>query len=267
MANALILEPIAMSTITPSATASGYTGANMALDQMGLVWNSGSGSATRDIEIDLGADTALDTIVLIGLNGAQSTWDWSIDLATAAQGPFTGAFFAGTSRDLLAGANATTSGLGKAFWQASSETSPPASARYVRINFTNLSNAAVEVSRIIIASAFQPSINFSYGAAYGVRPLGAVNFSNTGVLLRRQAAKMRGVGLSFRAATQAEIEDSIQPLLERIGNDKPLCIVTNPDANANLQNRIYFGFLTGNLGSIHARLGGFQSDFNLVALD
>lgn len=267
MADAIILEPIAMSVITPSATATGYNGDNMANDQMGLVWNSGAGSSTRDIIIDLGADTAIDTIVLVGLRGATSSWDWSIDLATEAQGAFTGGFFAGTSRDLLAGANMPVSGLGKALWQASSETSPPASVRYVRINFTNLSSAAVEVSRIIIASAFQPAINFSFGAVFGFRSMGRLEFSKAGVPLRRQAAKLRAVGLRFTGATQAEVDDSIHPMFERLGNDTPLCIVTDPAADANLQNRIYFGYLTGDLGTVWAVKGGFQAQFNVVALD
>jgi len=267
MGNALILEPKAISSITPSNTASGYSGSNMALDLMGLVWKSDTGSATRNVIFDLGSDTAVDTIVLVGLNGALQAWNWSIDLATSAQGAFTGSFFAGSSRTLLAGTNSPTSGLGKALWLASSETSPPATSRYVRVNFSNLGTAAVEVSRAIIGSAIQPGINFAYGAGFGVRSMGNVDFSNTGVPLVRNGARLRGLAISFDAATEAEVQTSIQPMLERLGNDNTICVVTDPDANADRQNRIYFGFLTGDLGTIWARLGGFQAKFNLVALD
>lgn len=265
MANALFYELLAMTSVSASSTASGFAASNMGLDYMGLVWRSATGSATRSVTIDLGSDKAVDSIALFGLAGALSSWDWAVDLATAAQGAFSGAYWSGSAEDLLAGSAMPTSGLGKALWQAPA--GAPASARYVRLNFSNLGGAAVEVARIAVGARIQLDRNFRFGAAFGVRPLGSAEFSARGVLLRRRGKKLRGVGVSFGHVHRDEVESKVQPLLERVGNDTPIVLVTDPAADAQRQSRMFIGFLTGNLGSIWARPGGFQADFNLVALD
>lgn len=264
MANALLLEALDMVSITASNTASGYSDDNIGKPQQGLVWKSDTGSATRNIVIDLGSDKPVDSVWLFGLAGAQPSWQWSVDLATAAQGAFGGSFTAGPTEDLLAGSEMPVNGLGRALYRFAS---PPAATRYVRINFSSLGSAAVQVSRALIGEAIQLGRNYSHGAARGVRPLGAVDFSVRGVVLRRSGAKLRGIGISFGSAYRDEVEDMIQPLLERVGNDTLVGIVLDPDAHAQRQNRMYDGFLTGDLGTIHARPGGFRADFNLVALD
>lgn len=269
MTNALLLEPWPMVAVTASSTASGYSADNVAIgdkaDMIGLVWRSAAGASSRSLVIDLGENRAVDSLVLLGLLGAQASWDWSIDLATQAQGAFTGAFWAGSSEDLLAGSEMPVNGLGRALWQAPA--GAPAVARYVRINFTGLASAAVEVARVIVAAKIQLDRNFQFGAAFGVRPLGSAEFSIRGVLLRRRGKKLRGVGISFGAVHRDEVEAKVQPLLERVGNDSLVAIVTDPSPDAQRQNRIYAGFLTGDLGTIWARPGGFQANFNLVAID
>lgn len=264
MAHALLLEPLAMESITASNTASGYSAANIGNDYMGLVWKSDTGSATRDIVIDLGEDKPVDTIALHGLAGALGSWQLSVDLATAAQGAFGGAFTAGPAVDLLAGSAMPQSGLGRALYQFAS---PPALSRYVRLNFSALGTAAVQVARAVVCKKLQLERNYGYGAARGVRPLGKVDFSVRGVLLRRKGKKLRGLGISYASVKRDEVEEAVQPLLERVGNDELLGIVIDPDADAQRQNRMYLGFLTGDLGTIHARPGGFRADFNLVAID
>ena len=265
MANAILLEPKAMASITASATASGYDPGNVGLDPSGVVWNSGAGSSTRSLTIDLGADTAVDTIVLTGLHDAQPGWTWTIDLATAAQGAFSGAFWTSSSAALLAGEIMPESGLGRAFWQA--EAGAPAAARYVRINFAGLAGAAVQVSRVAIGAKIQLERNFQYGAAHGVRPMGAADFSTRGALLARAGVRLRGLGISFLHAHRDEVENRVHPLLERVGNNRPIAIVRDPAPHEQRQNRIYFGVLTGNLGTINRRPGGWQADFNLVDLE
>ena len=265
MANALILEPRAPVGVVASSTAPGRRAANVANDYMGMVWRSGEGADSQAITLDLGADVPLDTISLHGLFGAQPGWQWTVALASEAQGAFTGAFWTGAALPLLAGSVLPVSGMGKALWQAPADA--PALARHVRLTFSGLANAAVEIARAVVAAKIQLGRNFKFGAAAGVRPLGTVDWSARGVLLRRRGNKLRGVGISFFNVYQDEAEGLIRPLLERVGNDNPLVIVTDPEPHAQRMNRMYFGFLTGNLGDIWARPNGFQVDFNMVALD
>lgn len=264
MPNAILLRPLPAG-VTASATAAGYDAAHVLADPAGVVWNSGTGAATRTLTFDMGADVLIDTIVLTGLAGAQSGWTWAISLATAAQGAFGGAFWAGSAETLLAGTAMPTSGMGRALWQAPA--GAPAAARYLRITFAGLGTAAVQVSRAAIGAKIQLDRNFQYGAAQGVRPLGTADFSSRGALLRRHGPRLRGLGLSFAAVKRDEVEERVNPLFELVGNAHPIAIVTDPAAHAQRQNRIYFGVLTGNLGTINRRPGGWQADFNLVDLE
>jgi hypothetical protein len=265
MANAILLEPLAMTAIAADSTASGYAAGNLGSDWMGLVWRSATGASSRSVTVDLGSDRPVTAIMVLGLAGAQPGWDWSIDLATAAQGAFSGSYWSGSAQDLLAGSQMPVSGLGRALWQAPD--GAPAAARHVRINFLSLASAAVQASRLVIAEAVQLDRNFRFGAAFGVRSLGTLEFSARGVMLRRKGKKLRGVGISFPHIHRDEVEAKVQPLLERVGTDTPIGLVIDPAADAQRQNRMYFGPLTGDLGTVWARPGGFQADFNLIALD
>lgn len=274
MANALLLRPLPWASVTASSTAdAARVAGNLALDRMGLVWRSASGSATRSLTVDLGADAPVNTIALFGIgagDGAPSpAWQWSVDLATAAQGAFTGSFWSGTAESLLAGSTMPVSGPapanGKALWLAPA--GAPASARYVRLNFSALASAALQVARLCIGARIQLERNFSYGMALGLRDLGTLDFSPRGVLRRRQGAKLRGIGLQFNHVYRDELEGQVQRLFERIGTTGALVVVTDPDAHAERQNRMYLGMLTGNLGSVLARPGGYRAEINLVAID
>lgn len=267
MANGIIFRVLPISSVTASTTAFGYHPENVTEDYMGTVWRSATGSATQTLTIDLGEDTAFDTITLHGLAGATTDWQWQIELATEAQGAFTGAHFDGVTADLLAGANFPVHGRGRALWMASDETSPPASARYIRITFSAIDSGAVQVSRVCIGQDVGITRNFALGAAFGVRSFGQVDYSSRGTLLRRKAGKKRGLGVSLDHESRAVVEASIQPLLEQCGNDEPVVIVFDPEPDAERQNRIYFGLLTGDLGTVWAKVGGFTTQFNLVAED
>ncbi len=272
MANATLMRPLQWSAITPSSTASGFSAANLApwpVPRMGRVWRSDTGSATRSMVIDLGSDQAVDTIALFGIgegNASPSTsWTWSIDLATAAQGAFSGSFWAGSSAQLLAGSVLPVSGRGKALWLA--PVGAPAAARYVRLNFAALGTSALQVAVVAIGQRFQPQRNYSYGAAFGVRDLGSLDYSPRGVVLRRPGVKLRGMGLTFSAVRRDEVENTLQRLFERVGTTEPVVLVTDTDPNAQRQNRMGIGHLTGNLGTVHRVPGAFQAELNFVAVD
>jgi len=265
MANALLLEPLRPTAIVADSVAMGHSALFTDRDEMGLVWRTEPGADSHWLRMDFGADVAIDTMILLGLAGASPDWAVTIELATQAQGPFLASWWTSEAAPLLAGAELPTSGLGKGLWRAPD--AAPAAARYLRLTVSGLGTAALEVARVVVSKAIQLDRNFRYGAALGVRPLGSLDWSARGVMLRRRGKKLRGVGISFPHVRRDEVEAKVQPLLERLGNDEPLAIVIDPEPDAQRQNRIWFGFLTGDLGTTWARPGGFQADFNLVAVD
>jgi hypothetical protein len=265
MTNALIIEPLAMSSISASNTASGYDAGYLGNDFIGVVWKSDSGLSSVTVTVDLGSDVAFDAACLSGCVGAQAGWTLQVKIATEAQGSGFAGAWTGDTETFLAGTESPRHGRSKALWLAPS--GAPASGRYIRFTIASLSSLPVTIGRIVIGKKIQLARNFSFGGAFGVNALGSVDFSVNGVPLRRFGKKLRAIGISFGHVHRDEVEEKIQPLLEVAGNDTPVMVVTDPDAHAQRQSRIYFGFLVGNIGTVWARPNGFQTQINLVAID
>lgn len=268
MSNAIFMRPLPMTAISGSNTLAGYEPAYVANDYLGVVWKAqNSGAAAQEIILDLGANVAIDTVALIGMTGAAATWTLTISAATQAQGPFTGASFSWPAVTLLAGTQMPVSGRGRAYWEKPA--GGPATARYWRITITTpANNTPVVIGRAVLGQRIVPERNFDFGAAFGVRDHGSLSWSTRAVMLRRDAPRLRSAGLSFSALYRDEVEGFVQPLLERVGITRPILIVTDTGAHAQRQNRIYFGPLIGELGTIWAKAGGgFQWQANIVDLE
>lgn len=264
MSNALLIQPYALSSVTATNTDAGYSASNLTTDYMGMTWQyTTGGGGAQSFVVDLGSDKSIDSVVLLGISGVLVATTWDVYIATAAQGstfgPSTTAF---TGAQLWAGSLLTSGSLAKALGTFGAIT-----GRYVKITITPPGGYAFRMARIIIGDGVTLATNFVFGASFGVKPLGSLDFSARGVLLRRSGTKLRALSITFPAASRSEVETSIQPMLEVLGNDSPLCIVTDTDSDAQRINRIYFGFLTGSLGTVWARLGGFTADFNMVCID
>lgn len=265
MSNAIIVEPLAISSVKAiDGSATGYDPAVVANDLLGVVWQSEVETMTR-LRIDLGSDVPFDTIILLGLGGTLSTATLQVSIATDAQGPSFGPSWSDSARTLTAGANAPRSGRQKSLWTAPA--GAPAAARYIMLRFDIPASSAISVGRVIVGQRIALQRNFRFGAARGVRSLGDVRFSPSGVPLVRRGGKLRTIGLSFSAIYNDEVENSIAPLIERVGTDTPIALVTDPADHADRQNRIYFGYLDGAPGTVQARAASYQADFNMVALD
>jgi hypothetical protein len=275
MANALLFRPLRWASITASVTATNYSADNLLpwpVPRMGRVWRKTSGASNASLTIDLGSDHEVDTIAAFGIGNGDAppvgvSWNWQIDFATEAQGADFGAGDFWTSGSLSFAQTGTlpVSQRAKALWLAPS--GAPSLVRYIRLRFTNMGGDATQIALIAVGKRFQPQRNYSFGAAFGVRDLGELDYSPRGVVLHRRAKKLRGMGLTFRALRKDEVEGQLQRLFEQVGNTDPVVLVSDPAADAQLQNRMGIGHLTGNLGSIHRVPGAYQAEINFVAVD
>lgn len=266
MSNAVIVRPLPFAAVTASSSAAGSLPAYVGNDHAGVVWRSGTGQASQSIVVDMGADTLIDAALLVGCTGATAAWTLTIEAATAAQGNgFPGGSWSSGSMPFLAGSEMPVSGRGRALWLAAG--SPPPAARYWRFTIGGLAGGAATIARLILGRKIQLARNFQFGAALGVRDTGAVNISARGVLGRRRGVRLRSIAVSFGHAHKSEVESAINPLLERIGNTETLAIITDPDAHAQRQNRIWFGTLVGDLGVIWSRPDGFEWRVSLLGLN
>lgn len=265
MSNSIVVKPLPFASVTASSTAAGYDPAYVGNDYMGVVWKSAAGAASRTITVDMGSDVVLDTALLLGCTGADANWTLKVEAATAAQGnTFPAGSWAGATLPFLAGTAMPTSGRGKALWLAPA--SPPPASRYWRFTLGGLGTGAATIARLVLGRKLQLDRNVVYGAAFGVRDLGGVDFSRRGVLMRQRGQKLRTVNVTYPAATRAEVEGYVQPLLEELGNTDPLAFILDPDADAQRQNRIWFGVLLGDLNTVYANPTGYEWRANIVDL-
>jgi hypothetical protein len=261
MGKALVLRPLAIAAASADSSAAGHLPAYAVNDHAGIVWKSFGGASADALNLDLGAGNAkaIDLALFFGCTGATTSWQLSVaalndDLSVA---------WASASAQFLAGSTPPSHGRGVGYWRAD-PASPPPAKRHWRFTFSNLGGAQVTIARAAIGQAIALERNFAFGAAFGVRDLGRVEFSPMAALLRRRAARLRVLGLSFPAVRKDEAEGKIQPLLELSAGQEPIALVTDPDAHALRQQRCWMGWLEGELGTVWPRPSGFEWRANLV---
>lgn len=262
MANAWLIRPEAIAAVVASSTAPGRTAAHVANDFAGVVWRAaGAGHAT--LTIDLGEDRIADTIALFGATGALPGWLLRIRAATQAQG----SGLENTVVDsgvvpFLAGAEMTHDGRGIAVWGGDNQIA----ARYWHFDI-DAGAGTVEIARVVIGRRIRLARNFAFGAGFGVKDLGSIEWSRLGVMNRRRGAKLRTVSLTFNSIHKDEVEQAVQPLLEHVGVTDPIALVTDPSPHPMRQRRCFFGPLTGDtLATSWRRADAFSAPFNLVSL-
>lgn len=261
MPNGWAMRPMVPAALEVTSEAAGYSRDYMLNDHMGVVWKTATGSASHAIKADLGSAQVVDAALFFGCTGAQAGWTLSVNAANSSD-MVTDAWSGGTV-SFLAGSEFPTHGRGVGYWEAA--TTPPA-RRYWRFEVLGLASAALTVARLAIGTRLTLERNFVFGGAWGVRDLGRTDFSPQGVLLRRQAAKLRTLGLSFPHVRKDEAEGKVQPLIELRGSQHPIVLVTDPAANAMRQRRCWFGVLASELGTIWRAPNAWEWRNNLVDL-
>lgn len=266
MANAIILQPLpAVGAVTTLGTVQLGAGANLFNDYAGVVCQLAcdNGSNAAGVQFDLGADTPIDTLLVFGVQLFPASGTMFISWATAAQGPFTGASASDASAVAYAGTATMTSGKGVSFWSVAA----PVTARYVRLSYlAGSAGQALQLSRVVIGRRIQLGRNFSYGAGFGVKDLGSLDFSRRGVLLRTRGKKLRTAQITFSAVRKDEAEAAIKPLIEQLGNTEMFALVTDPTANAQLQNRCYFGPLVGDVALKWSNAAAWEAALNQLSI-
>ena len=267
MANAWMLRPLVPTGLATIGTVTTGQVDYAFNDYAGVVFemlcDSGAGGMTGSVRLDLGVNTAFDTVMVFGVSRIPSTSSFNVNWATSQQGNFTGAFSTGTPTSVYAATIIPASGVGVTLWSLPSVVG----ARYLSLDYTALTAGRyLRISRVVVGRRVQLARNFSYGANLGVRDLGSLDFSPRGVLQRRRGAKLRTAALTFSSVYQDELETTTKPLLELIGNTDMLGLVLDPDADAQRINRCYFGPLVGDLGHTRRNAVAWETKVNLVSI-
>lgn len=272
--SAWIIPPLPIVSAVGAAQP-GFAAENVASDYAGIVWRSTPGDIAA-LSLDLGSDLVVDTVALFGIASAVGSARIRIRGATTAQGPSfngvptssgvgVGNFWLSPTVDLYAASNRLANGFGVGLWSNAGPI-PPGAVRYVYIDFLDLAGGSVQIGRVVVGKRIDLERNFAFGGAFGVRDFGQTDFSNRAVLLRRQAPKLRTIGISFPAIERDEAEEAVLPLLEQLGGTGPVALVTDPAPHPMRERRCYFGPLVGDLGAVWRTARSWEARVNLVSL-
>ncbi len=279
MANAFLLEPAPFVVAYDGFAAPGHPLDYAGNDYAGVIWRTVPGDNFTVI-VDFGRDILLDTILLFGVwgNVTSAAPTVRVALATEEQGPSfqqqnvsdgkgVGNHWLEPNPPALFAGSSTRPDRGVTMWIAPAGVPRPAFARYLYLNFVGL-NAGnqIAMARLVAGARIELERNFSFGAGFGVKDLGSLEFSRRGVLLRNRGAKLRTTSLTFSNVRKDEVEALTKPLLERIGNTECIALVTDPSPHAQRQNRCYFGPLVGDLSQTWRRADAWEAKINMVSI-
>ena len=266
MANAFLLKPLApAATSLVGGTLTAGSVDNLFNDYAGVILSGNcNGSSNRlTFSFDLGADTSIDALMIFGVSLFPTNGFLTINYATAAQGNFTGSYGSDGTPVPYAGSVGMTSGKGVSFWAPAA----PVTARYIQIVYTAPAPGyVITLSRVVIGKRIQLARNYSNGVQLGVKDLGSLDFSARGALIRRRAAKLRTVGLTFSSIYKDEVEAQTKPLLEQIGNTEMIGLCLDPAVDAQRQNRCYYGPLVGDLSHTRRNAAAWEAKVNQVSI-
>jgi hypothetical protein len=261
MANAWAMRPLAPAAVT-AVSGDGSDPMNVANDYLGVVWRSISTASTKSLTVDLGASPSpVDAALFFGCTSVPAAT--LITVEAADNSGFTVNYFTSGPLTFIAGATFPVHGRGVGYWES---TGAVLTRRYWKFTFDNGGVAVMTVGRLALGQKLQLARNFGFGGAWGVRDLGNVDFSPAGALLRRQAAKLRTIGLTFSSVYKDEVETKVQPLLQLVAGQHPIALVTDSAVSSLRQTRCWIGPLIGELGTVWRNAAACEWRANLVDL-
>lgn len=233
-------------TLTPDSEAATMEAANLLKPQPTDIWLRPGGAGQLELLIDLGASWAQWDTIFVGYLNADTThtWNWR-------SGP--------TAADTLASGSPTWSS-GEIDMLHSSTPSDwdrphalivlddPATeaSRWLRMR-SDAGNypSDFEAGRLMVATGFQPSVNFSVGAQPPQwREAKRWRRTEAGVILPQVGPRNRVLSVDLAHQTPAQALNSLQGFARRRGTSQDLLVLWSADPTALVQEQIVHGLLT-----------------------
>lgn len=137
---------------------------------------------------------------------------------------------------------------------------------FIEINDTTNSAGYVDLARLVIAGAYQPTVNMDYGAALGLETDTTRVVTDGGAALYNSRPVRRTLTGVLDNIADAEAFDSFQQMQQQIGTSKQLFVVFDPaDTNPTLLWRRSFLAVFRQLSALeNATLARNRAAFSLV---
>lgn len=254
MQNVILASPILsdVATVTGSLALGDMSLQN--LKAMNLYKKYRTADLSAQVNFDLGSAQAIDFAAIVGHNGTPA----ATVTISAGSTPSVGDYSSG-ALDLLTGTDAgyELNNFAEKFAEQT--------YRYWRFDFSDAGNpdGFLEIGRIYLSKAFQPSKNAIYGMEEGFKDYSRTDRTVSGALssVSREPLKTAKWELDF--ATSAEMYGIAREIDRTRGNSKDVIFIPDLDDATNFQTRFLYGRMRDNQPIISAAFSIYRKTYDL----
>lgn len=240
MTNMLIVSP---KTPAGVATSRGSGTANLLKASPKSVWlDSLNNGSDASIDLDMGADTSIDTIALVGTNAAAAA-TCTVTSGTQANNSYTTTVRVPFGTTLRAPSDAPAE-FAPVVWPALFYFAEPFVARYIRLSLIQPAGAgALQVGCVLAGAAFKPTWNREWESGRGLLDTGSRTRLPDGGLAAVDGVAVPTFDFVLGDLTDAEVA-WLWALKKNRRTTRPALVVEDPDLTAGLAERVHYGTFT-----------------------
>ncbi|MBX0289728.1 hypothetical protein K3G63_04725 [Hymenobacter sp. HSC-4F20] len=250
---------LATGALSDNATITGPTGAgdlsidNLKQQSLQEVYRV-LGSACV-LDIDLTTAQAFNLVGLMGHNGSESG-----TVRVTASDTLGGATYDSGTLPLVTGPKQFDKSLFLLFLGA------PITYRYCRIEITDPAAAYIELGRVYVSNAFQPSYNMVYGFQQGFIDPSEKYRTTSGDRVPRKQKKWRFADWNLEDLTEDEVFSELYPLDKLVGTTQDVLFVPKPDDISHLQFTAIYGTIEAMNPNVATSFDRFSRQFRVEEL-
>lgn len=140
------------------------------------------------------------------------------------------------------------------------------SATWWRIDITG-HTGAFEASTLVLGKTITPSRFYNLDFERGIRDLGSLEFSRYGVFDEEEGAIFRTLDFTLGWQTEAEMEASFLPMMEKLATRGVIHVVFDPEATTYRQSKTYLGVMAKPPGARgNKKPATFSQDFQIISM-
>lgn len=252
MANALLLAPLPIATITADSSLNASFAPEYLMNEyMGVRWASAN-LANSWLQVDLGTSPAVDTISFLATSQLGTAETVRIRAAATAANTTTSARLIDITQPIAGLYDFARVSPNNSYPNDSTfnlnlnslHLIPLTTARFWRFDFATPTFIRFAAGRLVMGRRINLARNFTYGGlGRGVRDMASVEYTRGGGVLTTPGVKLRTLDMQWQSLSLAETESAILPLIEAAGGSGRLMICVDPDVNLYRSTRIYYGTL------------------------
>lgn len=227
--------PHPLGTIATGNAASGYPATHLNRHKaIGLVWKS-TGSTNLWVRGDFGSSKTIDFAAIIAAN-AQAGSTIRLRLGTTQAEVDGTATYDSGAIPIISPSISREDGR----YHSHHELPSTQTARWWRIDIAG-HTGNFQASNLVLGSKIEPSRFYDLDYEYGVEDMGDAEFTRLGVIDEVPGVILRTVNFTLSWQSEAELEGSFRPFIEKVGKTGIVYCCFDPEASTYRQARTYMG--------------------------